>query len=222
MKKLCKINPAVDKGGEAFYNNSDIKTKEDPPLKICIFGASSDAPEKEYFDAARRAGELMAEGGHTLVYGGGSTGLMGACADGVKSRGGRAIGIAPRYFDEADFLRKDFGELLLTDTMAERKTMMLDLAESFLVLPGGTGTMDEFFETLTLKQLGKQPKPIVLLNTLGYYEPLYALLRDMAAKGFTGESALGMLSLCATPEEAVACAARPESAGTRGVADYNR
>ena len=195
---------------------------EGKTMKICIFGASSDALQREYFDAARRLGELMAEGGHTLVYGGGSTGLMGACADGVKSRGGHAIGIAPRYFDEDGFLRKDFGELIYTDTMAERKTCMLSLAEAFIVLPGGTGTMDEFFEVLTLKQLGQQDKAIVLLDTLGYYEPLFALLRDMVLKGFTGASALEMVRLCSSPEDALTQALEPSGFSARRSADYNK
>ena len=191
-------------------------------MKICIFGASSDALAKEYFDAARRLGELMARGGHTLVYGGGNDGLMRACADGVKSGGGTAIGVSPRIFDEGDFLRRDFGELVFTDTMAERKTLMRSLADAFIVLPGGTGTMDEFFETLTLKQLGLQPKPIVLLNTLGFYDALLTLLRDMIARGFVGASAAGMISLCATPEEALAQALIPDRSGARSRADYNK
>ena len=191
-------------------------------MKICIFGASGNELEKEYFDAARRLGELMAAGGHTLVYGGGSTGLMGACAEGVKARGGKAVGIAPRYFDEGDFLRKDFGDFIFTETMAERKSLMLDMAEAFIVLPGGTGTMDEFFETLALKQLGKQPKALVLLDTLGYYEPLWALLRGMVEKGFTGASALEMIALCPTPEEALERALKPDLSGERSIADYNK
>ena len=191
-------------------------------MMICVFGASSDALAKEYFDAARRLGELMAKSGHTLVYGGGNDGLMRACADGVKSGGGAAIGVAPRMFDEGDFLRRDFGELVFTDTMAARKELMRSLAEAFIVLPGGTGTMDEFFETLTLKQLGMQGKAIVLLNTLGYFDPLFALLEDMVARGFAGPSMPNMISLCATPEEALAHALIPDRTGARSRADYNR
>ena len=191
-------------------------------MKICVFGASSDAPAKEYFDAARRLGELMALQGHTLVYGGGRGGLMGACAEGVMACGGKAIGIAPRYFDEGELLRKDYGEFLFTDTMAERKALMLELADAFIVLPGGTGTMDEFFETLTLKQLGRLPKALVLLNTQAFYAPLAALLRGMVDKRFTGPSALEMISLCDTPEEALAHALLSETEGGRGLADYNK
>ena len=191
-------------------------------MKICVFGASSETLAKEYFDAARRLGELMAAGGHTLVYGGGNDGLMRACADGVKSGGGTAIGVAPRMFDEGDFLRRDFGELVFTDTMAARKELMRSLAEAFIVLPGGTGTMDEFFETLTLKQLGVQDKAIVLLNTLGYFDPILALLKDMVARGFAGASMPGMISLCTTPEEALARALIPDTVGKRSRADYNK
>lgn len=191
-------------------------------MKICVFGASSDTLAEEYYDAARRLGELMAKGGHTLVYGGGSDGLMRACADGVKTGGGAAIGVAPRMFDEGDFLRRDFGELIFTETMAARKELMRSIAEAFIVLPGGTGTMDEFFETLTLKQLGMQGKAIVLLNTLGYFDPLCALLRDMVARGFAGASMPEMIALCATPEEALKQALVPDRTGARSRADYNK
>lgn len=191
-------------------------------MKICVFGASSDTLAEEYYDAARRLGELMAKGGHTLVYGGGSDGLMRACADGVKTGGGAAIGVAPRMFDEGDFLRRDFGELIFTETMAARKELMRSIAEAFIVLSGGTGTMDEFFETLTLKQLGMQGKAIVLLNTLGYFDPLCALLRDMVARGFAGASMPEMIALCATPEEALEQALVPDRTGARSRADYNK
>lgn len=191
-------------------------------MKICIFGASSNNLAEEYFDAARRLGELIAKGGHTLVYGGGCNGLMGACSDGVKTAGGSAIGIAPRCFDEGGFLRHDFGKLIFTDTMSERKTLMLSLADAFIVLPGGTGTMDEFFETLTLKQLGEQPKAIVLLNTLGYYDPLSLMLYETVSRGFAGESVLGMFSLCATPEQALEQALISDHSGVRSRADYNK
>ena len=147
---------------------------------------------------------------------------MGACAAGARSCGGAVIGVAPRCFDEAGFLCKEYGEFFFTDTMAERKERMLELAEAFIALPGGTGTLDELFETLALKQLGQLRKPVVLLDTLGYYAPLHALLRDMVAKGFNGESTLGMISLCASPEEALARALMPEPDGKRSVADYSK
>lgn len=221
MYRLCKKNPAVDKTDGAFYNVKKRK-KGANAMKICIFGASSDTLAREYYEAAFRLGELMAQGGHTLVYGGGNDGLMRACADGVKSGGGTAIGVAPRMFDEGDFLRRDFGELIFTETMAERKTLMRSLSQAFVVLPGGTGTLDEFFETLTLKQLGEQPKPIVLLNTMGYYDALCALLRNMIERGFVGRSAGEMIALCAEPEEALERALIPDGSGARSRADYNK
>ena len=106
--------------------------------------------------------------------------------------------------------------------MAARKELMRSLAEAFIALPGGTGTMDELFETLTLKQLGMQPKPIVLLNTLGYFDPLCELLNGMVEKGFAGASMPGMLSVCASPEEALALALIPDRTGARSRADYNK
>ena len=162
-------------------------------MKICIFGASSDRLKQDYFDAAFRLGVLIGRGGHTLVYGGGRTGLMGACAAGVLSEGGELIGIAPRFFDEGDALLTERGKFLFTDTMAARKSRMEELADAFIVLPGGVGTLEEFFEVFTLRLLGRQRKNIVLLNTCGYFESLAALLADTIEKGFTAHDALGLL-----------------------------
>ena len=191
-------------------------------MEICIFGASSDKLDPVFFEEARALGLELARSGHTLVYGGGSTGLMDACAQGIRSGGGRAVGIAPRYFDEGDFLCRDFGELIYTETMAERKALMLERSDAFIVLPGGTGTMDEFFEALTLRQLGRLRGRIVLLNTAGYYEPLRALLRYMVDRGFTSMSALELLSFCDSPAAAVACAAQSAPEQARGLSDYGK
>lgn len=191
-------------------------------MNICVFGASSDELAREYYEAAFRLGELLAGEGHTLVYGGGRGGLMGACAAGVLSRGGHTLGVAPRYFDEGDVLLKERGEFVFTDTMAERKALMTERADAFVVLPGGTGTMDEFFEVLTLKQLGQLAKPIVLLSTLGFYDALYSLLRGMTEQGFAGEGLMKLFCLCAAPEEALACVKEPQAPLARGIGDYNR
>ena len=178
-------------------------------MNICIFGASSDRLEKEYYDAARRLGVLIGRGGHTLVYGGGRDGLMGACAEGVIASGGSLVGIAPRFFDEGDVLLKEHGAFIFTDTMAERKSKMEELADAFIVLPGGVGTLEEFFEVFTLRLLGRHGKNIVLLNTLGYFDGLYALIADSIEKGFTAKDALSCLPLCTTEEEALAAALAP-------------
>ena len=191
-------------------------------MNICIFGASSDRLEKEYYDAARRLGELIGRGGHTLVYGGGRDGLMGACAGGVIAAGGGLVGIAPRFFDEGDVLLKEHGEFIFTDTMAERKSKMEEIADAFIVLPGGVGTLEEFFEVFTLRLLGRHGKNIVLLNTLGYFDGLYALIADSIDKGFTARDALSCLPLCATEEEALAAALAPTSGETRAIKNWSK
>ena len=189
-------------------------------MNICVFGASSDRLDRDYYDAARRLGELIGRGGHTLVYGGGRTGLMGACAGGVIAAGGGLVGVAPHFFDEGDVLLKEQGAFVFTETMAERKSKMEQLADAFIVLPGGVGTLEEFFEVFTLRLLGRQSGNIVLLNTCGYYDALYALIADSIEKGFTARDALALLPLCDTPEAALAAALAADEGTARGVENW--
>ena len=179
---------------------------------IGIFGASSNRLEPAYFEAAERLGALIAESGDSILFGGGADGLMGACAGGAKSRGGRIIGVAPKFFDEPGFLMRDCDEFLMTETMAQRKELMLRRSDAFIALPGGIGTMDEFFEVITLKQLGLAQGTLVLLNTNGFYDPLLVFLNQMAAQGFMSENCLKLLHVCASPEEALKVAHQPEEA----------
>ncbi len=172
-------------------------------MNICVFGASSNRLEQVYFDQAHALGCAIALGGHTLVYGGGASGLMGACARGARETGGGIVGIAPRFFDEPGILLKDYGEFIYTDTMSERKSIMEDRADAFIALPGGIGTYEEFFEVLTLKQLGRHAKPMALLNTAGYFDPMVLMLEKTASSGFMSGSCLELFSLCSTAEEAV-------------------
>lgn len=182
-------------------------------MNICVFGASSDRIEEAYFEDAYALGVLIAQGGHRLVFGGGREGLMGACARGVLKEGGRPLGIAPRFFDEPGILMKEECDFVFTGTMSERKARMEDEADAFIALPGGIGTYEEFFEALTLRQLGQHHKPLALLNTLGYFDALDRLLRDTAERCFMSENVLGLYALCASPAEALAHAARPVSCG---------
>ncbi len=188
-------------------------------MNICVFGASADKLDPAYFAAAEELGALLHALGHRLIYGGGKDGLMGACARGVIRAGGRPLGIAPRFFDEPGILDHEGAELLFTETMAERKSLMLESAEAFIALPGGIGTYEEFFETLTLKALGQHGKPMALLNTNGYYEPFQALLERTAEKGFMGRGVLDLYALCETPEEAL-IAVGSEAAPPRILTDY--
>ena len=153
-------------------------------MKICVFGASSRDLGQGYFDEAFDLGAELARRGHTIVFGGGASGLMGATARGAKSQGGRLIGIAPKFFDEPGILDKDCDEMIFTETMSERKKAMEDMSEAFITLPGGIGTFEEFFEALTLKQLGRHAKAMAVLNTLGYYDALEAMVQRAVDERF--------------------------------------
>lgn len=193
-------------------------------MKICIFGASSTSLEEIYYAEAEKLGRLIAEHGHSLVFGGGRNGLMGAAARGARSAGGRIIGIAPRFFDEPEILFDNCTEFIWTDTMRERKTLMEDNADAFLVLPGGMGTFEEFFEALTLKQLWQNEKAISLLNTAGYFDDLDAMLRAACKKGFVPLSCIELYKICPTPEDALTYIESyiPRERGGRGIRDYNK
>ena len=191
-------------------------------MKICIFGASSSRLDLVYYHEAEAMGRLLAEAGHTVVFGGGADGLMGACARGAKAAGGKIVGIAPRMFNEPGILLPECDELILTDSMAARKETMFSESEAFLALPGGIGTMDEFFEATTLRQLGLLRGAIVLLNTKGFYTPLVAYLEQMAEQGFMSRNCLALLSLCDTPEAAMDALLTPDEleGSIRRLEDY--
>ena len=193
-------------------------------MNICIYGASGDRLDARYFEAARALGAALGRRGHTLVFGGGAHGLMGACAEGAAEAGAEIVGVAPRFFDEPGILFPGCTRFVWTEDMRERKAAMEDLAEAFVVLPGGIGTLEEFFETLTLKQLGLHGKPIVLLNTLGYFDALRALLEQAAEGGFLSRGCLGLCAFCGTPEEALDRAESMETlrGGLHRLEDYTK
>lgn len=153
-------------------------------MKICVFGASSRELAQGYYDAAFELGAELARRGHELVFGGGTSGLMGAAARGVTSVGGRLTGVAPRFFDEPGILYEGCTEMIFTETMSERKKTMEDMSDAFVTLPGGIGTFEEFFEALTLKQLGRHAKAMAVLNTLGYYDALEAMVQRAVDERF--------------------------------------
>src|ERR1051326_7031874 len=143
---------------------------------LCVFCGSSKGGRPEYAEAARRVGREVAERGWTLVYGAGNIGLMGEVADAALEAGGRVIGVIPESLVGWEVAHTGLPELRIVGTMHERKAQMADLADAFLALPGGYGTLDEFCEILTWAQLGLHRKPCGLLNVLGYYDALLALL----------------------------------------------
>ncbi len=191
-------------------------------MTICVYGASSDKLDRSYLAAAYELGSLIALRGDKLVFGGGNSGIMGACARGAADAAGEVLGIAPRFFDEPGILFDRCTDFLFTETMRERKQAMEETAEAFIALPGGIGTFEEFFEILTLKQLGRHAKPIAVLNTMHYYEPMDAMLRAAADGGFMSESCFQLFDLCRTPAEALEAvhSAPAVSGSARRLIDY--
>lgn len=153
-------------------------------MNICLYGASSNAIAKSYINPTEELGAKIAERGHTLIYGGGAAGLMGAAARGAYSRGGKIIGIVPSFLNVDGILFDKCDEMIFTDTMRERKQLMEESADAFIVTPGGVGTFDEFFEILTLKQLGRHSKSIAVFNINGYFNSLIEQLKNAVHKQF--------------------------------------
>lgn len=143
-------------------------------MKICVFGAASNRIDKKYMDDCRELAKSLALRGHDLVYGAGGEGLMGAAAEGFKAGGAKIHGVIPQFFIDCGYegIFKGLDKFTLTETMAERKLIMENEADAFIVTPGGMGTFEEFFEVLTLKQLGRHKKPIAVYNSFGYYTDL--------------------------------------------------
>lgn len=160
---------------------------------ICVYCGSNAGNDPRFVSIARRFGRAMAERGVQLIFGGVGLGLMGAVADGALSAGGKVIGIIPKPLLEMEIAHPHLAELHVVADMHERKRMMAERADGFVVLPGGTGTMDEFFEIFTWAQLGFHSKPIAVLNGHDYYELLFAFLRQLVQQGFLKEVHFDML-----------------------------
>ena len=155
-------------------------------MKICIFGAASAHIDDNYIKAVERLGKSLALRGHSLVFGAGGTGLMGAAARGFKAGGGDIHGVIPNFFREecVEVIYDGCDKITYTKTMAERKSVMEDLADAFIITPGGIGTFEEFFEVLTLKQLGRHGKAMAVFNIDGYYDDLEKFMQTVADKKF--------------------------------------
>jgi len=152
--------------------------------RICVFCGSSSGTREIYAQTARETGRLLAERGIELVYGGGKVGLMGAVADACLGAGGRVIGVIPQLLKDKEVAHNSLSELIVVQTMHERKALMADLADAFLALPGGYGTWDELCEVLTWSQIGIQRKVSAVLNVSGYYDPLLAMADRAVSEGF--------------------------------------
>jgi len=158
------------------------------PRRICVFCGSSRGDDPAFALAARAVGQAIAARGDQLVYGGGGIGLMGIVADTVLDAGGVVIGVIPAPLATREVAHASLTELIVVETMHERKAKMAELADAFLALPGGFGTFDELFEILTWAQLGIHRQPIGLLNVAGYFDPLLSLVEQAIERGFVAPS----------------------------------
>ena len=159
-------------------------------MKICVYGAASQTIDKEYIEKVENLGREMVSRGHSLVFGGGGHGLMGAVARGVHENGGHILGVLPKFFkeDNVEVLCDFCDELIEPDTMRERKQIMEDNADAFIITPGGIGTFEEFYEILSLKQLCRHNKPIAIYNIKGYYNEIETAFSASIEKGFIKSS----------------------------------
>jgi len=173
-------------------------------MNVCVFGASSTRIDTKYITATEQLGAMLAASGHKLVYGAGGSGLMGAVARGVKSGGGHVTGVVPSFLKVDGILYEGCDEMVYTDTMRQRKQIMDERSDAFIVTPGGIGTYEEFFEIYTLKQLGRHQKPIVIFNIDGYFDKLLEMLSFTVEEKFMQSLCLDLYTVALSPEEAVA------------------
>ena len=166
---------------------------------VCVFCGSSPGIDPAYAQAARSLGRTLAEANVRLVFGGGHVGLMGVISNAALEAGGEAIGIIPKSLVERELAHPGLTDLRIVGSMHERKAMMSDLSEGFITLPGGTGTLEEFFEVLTWAQLGEHEKPCGLLNVADYFDPLLAVFDQMVGRGFLSESDRSLLLVEGVP-----------------------
>ena len=164
------------------------------PASICVYCGSRPGARPAYMDAAEATGTMLAANGWRLVYGAGDVGLMGAVARSAQAAGGETFGVIPTHLLDREVGKRDLDRFVVTETMHERKKVMFMNADAVVMLPGGAGSLDEFFEALTWRQLGLHTKPIILLDTEGYWSRLRSLLDHVVEEGFADRSLLGFLA----------------------------
>lgn len=172
---------------------------------ICVFCGSSDGVHPQYLKQARQMGQALANRGMALVFGGGKTGLMGAVADGALEAGGVVHGVIVASMNTPALAHAGLHSLQVTQTMQQRKWKMYEMADGFIALPGGYGTFDELFETITWAQIGVHQKPIGLLNIRDYFDPLWKMIKYAEQEGFIYPEHTDMLCLAEQPEDLLEC-----------------
>lgn len=179
----------------------DLVTLTGAARSVCVYCASSRLCDARYHEVARRLGTLLATAGATVVYGGGRSGSMGALAEGALAAGGRVIGVIPKFMVDLEWGHDDLSELHVVEDMRTRKHEMLTRASAVVALAGGTGTLEELFEAMTLKRLGLFLGPIVLVNTAGFYDPLLAQLTAAIQGRFMDERHDRLWTVVGEPDE---------------------
>ncbi len=155
--------------------------------RVCVFCASSDLSDKIYLDSAFRLGEILAENSIEVAYGGGMAGCMGRLADGALSKGGKVFGVIPKFMFDLEWGHDKITELKIVNSLSERKEILLESSDATVALPGGSGTLEELFEAITLKRLGVYLNPIIIVNIKGYYSPCIELLENSIEEKFMDE-----------------------------------
>ncbi len=186
LSSLTNSSSMLSSTPSSLFSNpasSDAK----PAFSLCVYCASRTGNDAEFAEVAAQVGRWIGENGGQLVYGGGRNGLMGILADATLAAGGRVIGVIPKALVEKEWAHTGCTELHIVENMHERKRIMAEHADAFVALPGGIGTLEEFFEVWTWRQLGYHNKPVGLLNQKGYYDHLLAFLKGSVASGFMNE-----------------------------------
>ena len=169
--------------------------------RICVFCASSSKVDKSYFDAAEILAAQLVSHNVTIVYGGGAAGLMGCIADTAIKRGGHVVGIIPKFMTEVEWQHKELEEIHVVADMHERKKMLLEGTDALIALPGGSGTLEELLEAISLKRLGLYTKPIIIVNINGYYDPLIEMLEKSIREKFMSETHRKMWTVVSDPDD---------------------
>jgi uncharacterized protein (TIGR00730 family) len=179
--------------------------------RITVFCASSRMVDSKYFEAARQLAEVLTQNNITAVYGGGAVGLMGALADYMLTNGGNITGVIPQFMLKVEWGHPEVKNMIVTKDMHERKQLLIDNADAVVALPGGSGTLEELLEVISLKRLGKFLKPIIIINTAGFYDPLVMLLNKMVEENFMRPDHLKMWKVIGHPSELIEAIHRSEA-----------
>ncbi len=187
-------------------------------MTICVFASSSSRVNNEFGIAAARLGSLLAQSGMDIVYGGGGIGLMGKFADAVIENRGKITGVIPLFMKEEGWGHKGLTKMIITPDMGERKKTLFSMSDAVVALPGGVGTLEELTEAITLKQLSLYDRPVIILNTLGFYRSFFDFLNNMIETHFLRNEHKGIWEIADTPEEVITALNRKD----RGNEEWRR